>query len=497
MNMKLFIPALLMILVASFALAEETTVSNVHQLRKAIAAAKPGDAIVVADGTYQNADIEFFAEGTKELPITLRAQTPGKVILTGESKLRIGGTWLVVSGLSFRDGYITDGHVILFQRENGGGSTHCRLTDTSIVDYNPPNPHELRNNTYWISLYGHDNEVDHCYLKGKDTGGPTFVVWVEGRANEHRIHHNYFAGRPPLGRNGGETMRIGLSGVSMNTSRTLVEYNLFENCDGESEIISNKSCENVYRHNTFINSQGTLCLRHGNRCTVEGNWFFGNGKRETGGIRVIGEDHKVFNNYLSGLRGHGFNAGMPIVEGIPNSPLNGYWQVKRAIIAFNTFFDCTYNVTVGAGKGTKGDLPRDLPPLDCTFANNLMVGRTPTTQPALRFEDQPQNMTWIGNVIFGLEPGLPQEVLDRGGAKVIDPKLEESQQKIVKPAADSPVAGAAATTQPSDFSFVTEDIEGKPRDPARRTVGSFEASSNGEVRYRPLTPADVGPSWMR
>lgn len=477
--------------VTSCALAEETSVSNANQLRKAIAAAKPGDVIVLTDGgNWKDADIEFTTNGTKDQPITLRAQTLGKVQLTGESKLAIEGQFLVVDGLSFRDGFITKNAVIELR-----GSDN-RLTNCSIVDYNPPNPHALRDNTHWISLRGKRMEVDHNYLKGKDTGGPSFVVWVEDEPNDHRIHHNYFAGRPPLGRNGGETMRIGLSGVSMHTSRSVVEFNYYENCDGESEIISNKSCENIYRHNTFVESQGTLCLRHGNRCVVEGNWFFGNGKPDTGGIRVIGEDHKIYNNYISGVRGHGFNAGMPIVEGIPNSPLNGYWQVKRAIIAFNTFIDCTTHVTIGAGTGMKGDMPRNQPPTDCIFANNLMVGRTPTTQPAIKFEDQPQNMTWIGNIIFGLEPGLPEEVLNSGGAKVIDPKLEQSTSKIWRPTADSPAAGTAATTQPSDFAFVTEDIEGKPRDASKRSVGCFEPTASAEPRYRPLTPADVGPSWM-
>ena len=85
---------------------------------------------------------------------------------------------------------------------------------------------------------------------------------------------------------------------------------------------------------------------------------------------------------------------------------------------------------------------------------------------------------------------------NRGGAKVIDPKLEQSTSKIWRPTADSPAAGTAATTQPSDFAFVTEDIEGKPRDASKRSVGCFEPTASAEPRYRPLTPADVGPSWM-
>src|SRR5436190_10140856 len=269
---------------------------NQEDLTKAIAAAKAGDTIVMSDGVWKDASIVFSGEGEKDKPITLRAQTPGMVVLSGQSRVQIAGKYLVVDGLLFKDGYVNTGHVIAFQRSDGGGSTHCRLTNTAIINFNPPDPHSLPEPTYWVSLWGHDNRVDHCYIAGKDTPAPTMAVWVENRRNDHLIDHNYFAGRPPLGKNGGETIRVGLSTVSINASGTRVENNLFEHCDGEVEVISNKSCENVYRYNTFRDNKGTLTLRHGNRCAVESNWFFGDGIEETGGIRIIGEDHKVFNN---------------------------------------------------------------------------------------------------------------------------------------------------------------------------------------------------------
>ena len=107
------------------------------------------------------------------------------------------------------------------------GPDNCRITNCAFIDYNPPAaPTE---NTSYLSLWGTNNRVDHCYFRGKNSGGPMLVVWVEETVNHHRIDHNYFAGRPPLGRNGGETMRIGTSEVSLNNSRTIVEQNYFQN----------------------------------------------------------------------------------------------------------------------------------------------------------------------------------------------------------------------------------------------------------------------------
>ena len=88
----------------------------------------------------------------------------------------------------------------------------------------------------------------------------------------HRIDHNYFGQFKLCGINGAETIRIiDTDSLRHAPSRTIVEYNLFEECDGEATaIISNKSSENIYRGNTFVRSMGALTLRKGDNCIVEG-----------------------------------------------------------------------------------------------------------------------------------------------------------------------------------------------------------------------------------
>ncbi len=170
----------------------------------------------------------------------------------------------------------------------------------AILDYSVP---DKQTDTKWVSLYGSHNRVDHCYIRGKTNSGTTLVVWLSDQPNYHQIDHNHYDPRPALGFNDGETIRVGTSDWSMHNSFAVVEENNFEGCSGEIEIISNKSCENVYRNNTFVDCEGTLTLRHGNRCSVEGNFFLGHHKRETGGIRVNREDHKILDNYLEALQG--------------------------------------------------------------------------------------------------------------------------------------------------------------------------------------------------
>lgn len=71
----------------------------------------------------------------------------------------------------------------------------------------------------------------------------------ESRANNHYIDHNYFGPRPTYGNNGGETLRIGTSHHALENSNTMVVSNYFDRCNGEHEIISNKSCQNTFKYN--------------------------------------------------------------------------------------------------------------------------------------------------------------------------------------------------------------------------------------------------------
>src|SRR5262245_14127078 len=89
--------------------AAEYVVTSASQITPKLATIQPGDALVMADGVWTNQRIQFAAVGTAALPITLRAQTPGGVVLNGNSKINISGSHLVVDGLRFEGGALTEG----------------------------------------------------------------------------------------------------------------------------------------------------------------------------------------------------------------------------------------------------------------------------------------------------------------------------------------------------------------------------------------------------
>src|SRR6478672_12985201 len=142
----------------------EYFVSSAAQITTAMQTAQPGDILTMTNGTWTNQRIQFAGNGTSALPITLRAQTPGQVVLNGNSKINISGNWLVADGLKFQGGALTTDDSIVEFRGNLGEATNSRLTNSSIVDYNPA---DVNTRYFWVSLYGDHNRVDHDYFKNQ------------------------------------------------------------------------------------------------------------------------------------------------------------------------------------------------------------------------------------------------------------------------------------------------------------------------------------------
>ena len=352
-----------------------TLVATPAEYQQALSGVRPGDTIVLKDGVWRDFQILFEGEGRAGQPITLTAETPGGVVLSGQSNLRLAGRQLLVSNLVFRDGWSPTGEVVSFRRSKEHRAVDSRVTGLVIDGYNKPDRATSDN---WVALYGRDNRFDHNHLTGKTNVGTTLVVVrdeQQGLDNRHRIDHNYFGPRPNLGSNGGETMRVGTSADSLSASHTVVENNWFEGADGEVEIVSNKSGGNTYRGNVFYHSRGSMVLRHGDGNLVENNVFLGGGKPHTGGIRVINRNQTVRNNYMEGITGDGFTAALSVMHGVPDSPINRYHQVVGAVIENNTIIDAR-SLFLGAGM----DAERSAPPIDSRFSRNLIVnpdGREP------------------------------------------------------------------------------------------------------------------------
>ncbi len=367
-------------------------VRSPDEFNEAASTLRPGDRVVLANGTWRDVELIFKAHGTAEAPIVLTAEDPGKVVISGQSRLAFSGEHILVSGLVFRDGYTPTSEVIAFRTSSDELASHSRVTNTVIDDFS--NPERFSSDT-WVALYGKNNRFDHNTLIGKGNSGVTMAVRLNSEAsleNGHVIEYNYFGPRQTLGSNGGETLRIGTSHYSREFSNTIVRHNYFDRTSGELEIISSKSCGNTISGNVFFESQGTLTMRHGHYTLVENNYFLGNRKPNTGGIRVINENQTVRNNYLYGLAGHRFRGALVVMNGVPNGPINRYDPVTDSVIDNNIVVESDH-IQLCAGA----DAERSAPPIRTSMSGNIIMS-TSNPDPFTIYDDI-SGITFEDNIV--------------------------------------------------------------------------------------------------
>ena len=414
-------------------------INNNEELLEALKEAEPGDKIVMANGEYNDLQIKIATSGTAENRIVLAAETPGKVMIRGKSNLQLGGDYITVDGLYFNQGASPSRSVITYAIGDNVAN-HCIVTHCVIEDYNK----SQRNfQDLWILLKGRHNQLDHCYLAGKSNRGPTIRVDLGGNQNinnHHKIINNHFGPRPPKGGPSAETIQIGDSSTSMCPSYTLVADNLFEECNGEVEVISSKTNFNQFRNNVFYKSEGSLVTRHGNYCIVDGNYFIGDESKNTiGGVRLIGTGHTVTNNYFYNLKGQEFRSPIAVMNGIPKSPLNRYIQVTDVIIAHNSWINCTSPLQFGVGSNVsqKDVLPaseiRSARPIRTVVANNL-IHNTKGDKTPIVAHDKLDGILFKNNFIDN--QSMPFDPID--GVDAHDFDLKEIEQYILIPTTELP-----------------------------------------------------------
>ncbi len=391
-------------------------VADAEQLQRAVADARPGDRIELADGDY---DLEqalvVSVKATAEAPLVIAASNRLGARLTGAAGIMLSNCEYVgVEGLAF------------LHKANGpafsmNGSRHCRLSQSHIRLREPVVTNPLEHRVTWISLSGENsgwNRIDHNLIEEKrnasvmlGTGGSG--VETGNMSTRHdRIDNNHFRNFYKGTGNGFETIRLGSSTYSHSSGFITVEDNLFENCDGESEIISVKCNDNILRRNTFLNCYGALTLRNCHRCTVEGNIFISQGKRGSTGIRLFGQDHRILNNHMQGLDGAGIIIRTGDIEArtrarweyeadSPDGVLDpvawgGYQRPERTLVAHNTIVDCGDGISIG---DTRANYP--LPPRDVVIEHNVVV--LSGSGLPVRVDSPPENWTWRGNTMIGPE----------------------------------------------------------------------------------------------
>lgn len=473
--MKYFLTCLIILFSIGTVYARRTIVTTASTINNGTWTA--GDTIVMKNGTWTNQAISLKANGTALQPVVLIAESPGNVILNGNSRLSFSGNYIIVSGLYFKNGTLSGAPVVEFRTSTSELAHNSILENSTITNYNPIN------NTVdskWISLYGTNNTVNHCSFENKTNSGTLLVVWLtSGLTVNHVISNNYFGYRNANfdgngnELNGQEIIRIGDSSTSLTTANVTVSGNFFEKCNGEIEVISNKSCGNIYSNNLFLECKGMLTLRHGNNCTVAGNYFFGNGVSESGGVRIIGENHKVYNNYFENLRGTGYRAALCLVRGKENSALSEYFQVKNAFVAFNTIVNCSQAFSINYNSSSS----LTLAPIGSVIAHNHIYNTSSRYNNVTIDQNYVVNMnvTWKNNLMNqGLFTNFSynsNQVVTGKDAKMT---LAGTTIDMYEPSSTSDLLNYST----DDYSSVLDDIRGRDRGTSAKIPGASQISGS-------------------
>lgn len=434
----------------------ESPVDSIPALISRLSQAMPGDTIVVKNGVYATtAPITVRRAGAPGQPVTIAAESVGGVEISGTHGFNVvqPAAHLVIRGFRFTHA--------AGRNSIAAGTRHVRFSRNTF---------ECSGEGPYLSVVGDDAEVDHNEFRNKKTVGSMVSVTGTGSQVARRvwIHHNYFHSFANAWNNGAETIRLGLSSLSLSTGEAMVEFNLFIRCLGENELISNKSSGNIYRHNTILDSPGTqLTLRHGNDCVVYGNYF-----RNTEGLRIFGDRHLVFSNYFEGNY-MGINIGNGGAEVADGAPLTSHDRPDDCVIIFNTLVNNRTHYQMSRRT------PTALGATNTTFAHNILQGGG----TAAKIEGPNPGAAWSGNILWDVAAGdLPESAYQRA-----NPLLAAGNDGVYRLLSGSPAIDAVTDAYPK----VRVDMDGQPRF-EKMDTGADEVT-DAPVTARILTPADVGP----
>lgn len=465
----------------SYANFIEKKVSNSTELASALASSKPGDVIIMKDGEWKDVDIDFSTAGTANKPITLKAETAGKVILNGSSKLTLSKDYCNVEGLFFKEGAIKKGAVINFN------ATNCTVSNTAVVDYNPP---VFKTKYYWVFFNSSYNTLSHCFFKGKNNVEPVLGNAIDG-ARHNTVSYCYFKDIPFAKQNGREILRIWgpgkLGAPSDDGAFFTVDHNLFDHADGEgSEIISLKSNHNIVKYNTIRATLGGITSRQGHDNVFQGNFILGENREGTKGIRVAGQNHHVFNNYISEvaegaiLLMAGEYTDSALTSGFEPGHAEGtslgaprYWYVKNNLFENNTVIN-SGETSVVVGDSYRKHWPEMqmiLLPENNTLKNNLVVNSKEAAVEVV----SPFNDAAINFLHFF--PNKFEGNIYTNGTLKGNITVNGMIKKSVKVALDK--NGLLVTKSIADV----------------KSVGATEYISNPTICH-PLTANEVGVNWM-
>jgi len=479
-------------------LTERGPFSDIQEFFTAVRNAQPGDLITLANDEYNVTDVPSFRNrrGIAENPIIVRAQEPGKVKLKGSSGYKFEGctyfTWYGFHHVhKSAEGEESN---ILFKDGNHNRFARCevKLLEEVNLDEDDDEIKKQISKRHWLRISNCEAmKVDHCHFHHKNSEGQFCNVFLPGdngpgkgpifeynyfQHQDYGKYEEYFPEGKSYGDAGGEAIQMGHSSHARRLYRAIVRYNYFEECNGDGEIVTNKSCGNLYYNNTFTDCNGSLTLRHGDSNAVLANYF------KNCGLRVLGANNLIANNHITDNSRKDNRRPLIIHNGKEEG---GYERVDNNHIILNTFANGSGRadkiVVWGSGSGSSE-------PKNNEFRGNIITG-----EHGLLFELNnnhssntiKDNITWdAGNATY--DDNVSTQMASRE-----DPLLTRDGDGIYRLQSGSPAHNKFQGTPFEDWTKV--DIDGEERGP-KTDAGCDQFSTESKKPKKRVTAEDVGVS---
>jgi parallel beta-helix repeat protein len=376
MNLKAYLISISLMTLMGCTMPSRLDISDIGAFHAALKKASPGDTVFISAGTFRNWEATIKVSGAENNPVVIsgsnKAQTVFSDTITGNPFFRIKGEHIELTNIEFSNISFRIPIVVLDSCSNSS-IRNCTFKNNSAM--------KQYNHMVSVSGNGSKNKIFDCTFDNIANGQLVSVRIGETYPVKTLIAQNLFINIPPnkFG-NGAESVQVGQDAVNFGTSKSevMVENNRFIRCNGEAEVISNKSSGNIYRNNRFENCKGAIVMRGGHECEIYGNEFQGGSI----GIRLSGTRHHVHDNEIN-------NTVVGIIllygSGVEYEPAF-YTAVSQCTIEDNIIFapkEC--GIFIGDKKGVTRPI------------NN--TGKHAMLDPVLRHIYPPVNNKFISNTI--------------------------------------------------------------------------------------------------
>jgi poly(beta-D-mannuronate) lyase len=345
MMQKLSICILLSLIFIQKITAKVYHISSEIEFKSIQALLSPGDEVEIKNGNYTDWALAISSKGTAAKPIIIRAEKPGMVIFSGNITtpvFKVSGDYIFIKGISFKNCVLTKtGVLIELNATNNCQLSNCNFSANRVTAQFTP--------LVIISGNGNTNVIEGCnFTSNVDNQDVQVKITKDSFPKLTLIENNVFSDKVRVSwqnGNGGECVQIGQDPVLLGNQRpeTTVRKNRFIHCNGENEVISNKSSGNKYLNNYFEDNDGEMVMRGGHDCVIADNTFKGG----TGGIRINGTNHTIINNKIDGIQ-----TAIRLMYGMAKGKeeIGFYIAASDCTIKNNTISNATTGILVGDSK---------------------------------------------------------------------------------------------------------------------------------------------------